>query len=276
MLRHEITHGAANMTETAANAAPVKKLGLKPSKILPTDRIAFPKQLDLLRAYAAASEPSGRPVSNDEVSKITKLTPSTVSLGNAFAASVGFIRKAEGGYVPSAEVVAFGRAYQWDPATASYKLAPAIEATWFAQAILSTLRMRAMEDREAVTAIAEAAAAGPGHKSQIEVCLDYMESAGIITREGRQITLRRTAGAPTRDEDGATAPSAREPKESQPRATASATGFGPTTEGMIQFDVNVRVRMSEMSGWSADRISAFFAGVAQVLAAKGQTDDGND
>ncbi len=256
------------MPEQAANASPIRKLALKPSKVLPTDRIAFPKQLDMLRAYAAASEPTGKAVNNEEVAKITKLTASTVSLGNAFPSSIGLIRKAEGGYVPSPEVIAFGHAYQWDAATASYKLAPAIEGSWFAQAILSTLRMRAMDEREAVTAIAEASAAGPGHKAQIQVLLEYLEAAGTIVHEGHQIALRRGTAMSKTDEE--TTPPARDQRDAAPPARAVMTGFPPTTEGMIQFDVNVRVRMSEMAGWSSDRIASFFSGMAQVLAAKGQ------
>ena len=41
------------------------------------------------------------------------------------------------------------------------------------------------------------------------------------------------------------------------------------TEGTIQFHVSVRVDMTEFAGWKADRITAFFGGIAQVLAAKG-------
>lgn len=260
----------SNVPETAANATPLKKLSPKPSRVLPTDRIAFPKQLDLLRAYAAASEPTGRAVGNEEVSKITKLTASTVSLGNAFPASIGLIRRAEGGYVPSAEVIAFGRAYQWDPATASAKLAPVIEATWFAQAILSTLRMRPMDMKEAITAVAEAAAAGPGHKAQIEVLLDYMDAAGLIVREGHQISLRRGAPATKTEDEAATVVPADQRQPLPPTPRPGVTSFPSPTEGTIQLDLSVRVRMAEMAGWSPEQIAAFFAGVAQALAAKGQ------
>jgi hypothetical protein len=37
----------------------------------------------------------------------------------------------------------------------------------------------------------------------------------------------------------------------------------------VQFHVSVKVDMAEFAGWSADRITAFFGGIAQVLAAKG-------
>jgi len=42
--------------------------------------------------------------------------------------------------------------------------------------------------------------------------------------------------------------------------------------GVVQFVVNVRVEMSEMRNWRPERIAAFFAGIAQVLAAKGSVE----
>ena len=40
---------------------------LAKAKTLPTERIAFSKQLDLLRAYVAAAGPAGKPANNNEV-----------------------------------------------------------------------------------------------------------------------------------------------------------------------------------------------------------------
>jgi len=46
------------------------------------------------------------------------------------------------------------------------------------------------------------------------------------------------------------------------------TAFATPTEGVVQFHVAVPVDMKEFAGWSPDRITAFFSGIAQVLAAK--------
>ena len=37
----------------------------------------------------------------------------------------------------------------------------------------------------------------------------------------------------------------------------------------MQFNVSVKVNMQEFAGWQAERVTAFFNGIAQVLAAKG-------
>src|SRR5262245_57681055 len=79
----------------------------RPNKYLPTPRITFSKQLDILRAWAAASGPTGKVATNDGVAEIVKMQPSTVSLANPFLASSGLLVKTDGGYIPCPEVMSF-------------------------------------------------------------------------------------------------------------------------------------------------------------------------
>jgi hypothetical protein len=44
----------------------------------------------------------------------------------------------------------------------------------------------------------------------------------------------------------------------------------PSSAGAMNFDISINVSMAEMRDWTPDRITAFFAGIAQVLAAKNQ------
>jgi len=55
---------------TGSKGSTVCKVRLR--KALPTDRATFSKQLDVLRAAAAASGPDRKPISNDEVAKVSK------------------------------------------------------------------------------------------------------------------------------------------------------------------------------------------------------------
>src|SRR5262245_56425834 len=103
----------------------------KPSKPLPTTRIAFTKQLDILRAYAVAYATSGKSVTNVEIGNIVKMSPSTVPHATGFFgdAEIGLLIRGDGGvgYVPSSPVIAFNRAYAWNAETAAHKLAPAFQ-----------------------------------------------------------------------------------------------------------------------------------------------------
>lgn len=241
----------------------------RPTKILPTDRVQFPKQLNLIRAYAAVSGQTGRPAPMNEVAKVANLNPSTVSLCNGFFADHRFIEKtANGSYVPSAETLSFLRAFQWNQETAPQKLAPLLRHSWFAKAIAAKLAMGGREESEVIDDLAEAAHASPKDKAKLIMLIDYLEAAGIVRRDGSLI--REGKGAETdngREPDMTPAPAAVETRETRPPILSTA--FSQPTEGVVQFHVSVKVDMAEFAGWKADRIAAFFAGIAQVLAAKG-------
>lgn len=61
--------------------------------------------------------------------------------------------------------------------------------------------------------------------------------------------------------------SEREPIETK-KSPPLATAFTQQREGVVALNVSIRVDMEELSTMSADRITAFFAGLAQVIAAK--------
>lgn len=270
------------MAESATAEAPIKKIAPKPAKVLPTDRIAFLKQLELLRAYAAAYGSTQKPVTNEEIAKITNLHTSTASLGNTFFASVGLLKKVDPGYVPSAEVLNFARAYEWDKQTAAHKLAPLIVGSWFATAVIPTLRVRPMEEKEAIAAIADVAAVGPGHAGHVRTLLQYLETTGIVGRQGKQLVVGAVASpsAPRSegngsDGDGGAGGGTTPVREPKPRL-GGAPGPAPVEGGAISYDVSIRVRMDDMSGWSPERISRFFTGLAQVIAAGKEQEESSE
>lgn len=239
----------------------------RPTKTLPTERITHPKQLDLLRAYAAVHATTAKAVSNNDVAEIVKFTASTVSMANAFFADSGLLTRADGGYVPSASVVNYQRAYEWNKETASHKLAPVISETWFARALTPKLNFGPMEEAEAIAALAEAAAAGPDYRLQLKVCVDYMVAAGLAEREGTTLKASRASSAAATNGGHMAQPELREPPLS--KTAAIATTFSTPAEGIVQFNISVKVNAQDFAGWSPDRITAFFGGIAQVLAAKG-------
>jgi hypothetical protein len=249
---------------TSASASSQKQ---KPKKILPTHRISFPKQIDLLRAFAIASGPTGKPVSAADVSEIVKMHPNTISFSNAFFVDAGFLQKSGSGFMPSQEVVNFNLAYQWNPEIAAQKLAPLLQETWFGQLLIPRLGFRRMTENEAIGALAEAASADPEYRGQLKMLLAYLEKAGLIAQEGDMIK-EGTAIAASQTERSPSSSAITE-RDPAPKTTSISTTFSQPTEGVIQFHVSVKVNMNEFSGWAPDRITAFFGGIAQVLSAKG-------
>jgi hypothetical protein len=244
---------------------------------LPTERIQYDNQTKLIRAYAIASGPEGRGVTNGAVANIVKMHSDTVALANGFFTGIGILQRTDSGFVPAPEVIAFNRAFEWNPESAGTKLSPLMERAWFGQALLPRLRLAGtMEEREAIQVLAETAAVPPQQKKNLELILDYMTTSGLIQREGGMIKMtRQTAQQPAPpagesqdvSENRSPAPASSRSPQSSPLASAL---FPSSADGMVQFHISVRVNMAEFAGWTPDRISAFFSGVAQVLAARGK------
>ena len=249
---------------------------LAPTKKLPSNRITFPKQLDLLRAYGAESMGGTRPANFESVAKLVAMAPTTIGLMNTFLVENGFIERNGMDVMPSQPVVDFARAYSWAPQKAGTKLAPLVRRSWFGQRLLALLAYRPMGTEEAVRALAEDAGASPEYKSQIELLIDYAAASGVIRRDGNQLALGDGSpeAAPIEPPTQAIEPSMSRDDPLPPRQPQSSTATGfMTAEGGVQFHVGIRVTMEEMAGWSPDRITAFFAGLAQVLAAKKGTEE---
>ncbi len=173
-----------------------KSRRIRPSKALPTDRIAFQKQLDMLRAYAVAYETSGKAVTNAQIAEIVKMAATTVPHANTFFVDVGLLVRGEGGYVPASEVVGYNRAHHWDAQTAGQKLAPILRGTWFANTLIPTLMFRgSIDDREAIGVLADASGATPDFRGSLDALLDYLAVAGLVERDGGMVK-KTVAGLP--------------------------------------------------------------------------------
>ena len=92
-----------------------------------------------------------------------------------------------------------------------------------------------------------------------------MEAAGLVQRDGS--LLRAIKGSAQLSAAERPSINSTEPQGSR---TAVSTVFSKPTDGVVQFTISVKVDMKEFAAWAPDRITAFFGGIAQVLAAKGK------
>jgi hypothetical protein len=241
-----------------------EKRRTRPTKTLPTDRITFSKQLEILRAFGTLGGASGTSVvTNKDVADAVKMQPSTVSLANPFFVSVNILQKADDGCIPSAYVIEMIRAKEWTPETASHKLAPPLRDSWFGTTLLPKLSFAPMSEESALAKLAEACTASPEYKPQLRMLIDYLIIAGLVEREGDQLKAAKTEGATLGSKAEVTTAKPIERERAQ-----VATGFTQTPEGAVNFHISIRVEMAEFAGWRPDRIAAFFNGIAAVLAAK--------
>lgn len=239
------------------------------TKKLPTYRVGFAKQMDALRAYAVLSQGGSAPVRYQKVAETIKVHESNVSSMNPFFMENGFVERTGTGFIPHRALLEFNRAYGWDANKAGAKLAPMIENTWFAQALVHKLGFRSMSEDEAIEVLAAECMAGPDAKQSLKVLIDFLEYSTIVERVNGNLKLKASAdatGAPSRPASPVESVARDEPSP-PPRQTAP-TMASPTGAGAISFQVNVSVDMAEMKGWSPDRIASFFSGLAQVIAAQ--------
>lgn len=242
----------------------------KRSKKLPTFRVGFPKQLDALRAYALLSDNGTKPVHYGRVADIIKVHEANVSSMNPFFLESGFLEKSGAGYMPTPAVLEYARQHSWTADTAAQKLASIVNNTWFGQALSQRLQFRSMSEDDAINALASLCNAMPEARPQLRLLIDFSEAAGVLVRANGQLS--------------APVPDSTEPKpaphselmppiiDNRPQADApaarSAPAAAPTQDGGVNFSIDVQISMAEMKDWSAERITALFTGIAQVLAAK--------
>ncbi|HEV2173127.1 MAG TPA: hypothetical protein VGR71_06155 [Nitrospira sp.] len=259
-------------TPASEDDSPKGKKTAGPTKALPTDRITFERQLDLLRAYAAVYQQTSKPVTNNDVAGVANMKASTAALANKFFTETHLLQRVPDGFVPAAEVMAFLTAKTWNAETAGHKLASILAETWFAKVLMSRLALAPLEERRAVEALADESGATAEYEGNLRTLISYLEVAGLVQRDGTLLRAARTGAtsAPTTT-DSTPAP---QPDTQNGAKGAVATSFVNPTAGVVQFHVNVKVDMAEFGGWSADRINAFFGGIAQVLAAKADVEKG--
>lgn len=252
----------------------------KPNRALPSDRISVSRQLDILRAYAAASSNGTKAGTVTEVSDILKMAGLTIGLAHPFLSSIGLIQRAgTGAYTVSPEAISFLNAYEWDKETASHRLAPALRNAWFGSALLPRLSFGPMEEKAAIAILAEASAAPPDYEKELRMTLDFMAAGGLISREGGQVRLRPSSSVASAEPSPAPAPSmapkVEEPRDREPPVSSTRLNTSvQSAPGKFNLNISVEVDMAEFATWRPERIQAFFRGVAEVLAAKADVEKG--
>lgn len=259
--------GELPLSDVSAPVAAKAKL----SKALPSERVSFEKSTVLLRCFAIGAGSENKPVSNALLADLSKLNESTAGVNNVFFAQAGLINKVGNGYTPCAEVVSFERAFQFNPETAGQKLAPALRRSWFGAALLPKLAVRAITEDEALGELAEACRAQPEHKPQLRALLDYLVLGAVIDKDGTSIKqgrLAREDGPTTKPEEPAMTPQAQTPVQPNGVATPRVQTSFSGAAGGLDLQVNIQVDMVQMGTWPPQVVSAFMAGLAQVITAK--------
>jgi hypothetical protein len=183
--------GAGQQTAESKIAIP-KRLAL--AKVLPTDRISFEGQVELLRAFAAVYASNNcQPVTNDQAGEVLtkKLSGSTVTQTNGFFCDVGLLARSDkgNGFIPSTEVIEYNNACQWDESEARLKLRPVFEKTWFYRCLVPRLQLSPQQQVTCLALLANESKATPEHNEKLVNLLGFLELAGIVSTAGGTVAL---------------------------------------------------------------------------------------
>lgn len=180
-----------NVTEKNASDAPLQS-EQKPKrekstlcKVLPTDRIAFERQVEILRAYAACFESNGgKPVSNTQAGETLspkKFSASTLGVAVPFFTDISLIARKEGDtFVPSTELVAYNQAFALSPPEAKRIIRPLFDKTWFCRLLTPRLRLSPQLEKDCVGLLAIEAKAEKEHLERVQLLIRFLEFAGIV------------------------------------------------------------------------------------------------
>lgn len=163
------------------------------SKVLPSGRLTFPKQVEIIRAYGAAYDTEKAAVGIESIASLVQMAASTVSQSNAFLTEMGLVRKDGRRFIPAAEVMAMNRLFELSKEKAYAKLAPLFEKSWFGQLVIPKVRFRPPPEEDIVHELFEAATAERVHLPQIRMLIEYLVLVGLVEREG--LLLRAKNGA---------------------------------------------------------------------------------
>jgi len=257
--------GTEEGQEPPANEAPVRPPN-EPTKVLPTDRISLKNILQLLRAYAIASDMGKKMAERQVAADLVKMNISTVTLAHPFLTDVGFLQKNGKKFIVAPEVVSYARAHEWNPDNAPHKLSPLVQKAWFAQALLTRLSFNPLQKDDAIRILAEASGSTPQYRNRLETLIEFMQTTGLIKVDGDQVSKVRTESK--YEEDGDMPQPQQKDETSRSRTVVPSQLSASPVDGVVQFHISVKVDMNELKDWKADRIAAFFSGIAQVLAAK--------
>lgn len=172
------------------------------TKVLPTDRIYFEKQVETLRAYAAVyAANGGNPVTNEKAGEIVGLSASTISQTNGFFNDVGIVTRDEqgglkGGFIPSNEVIEYNNACQWDESEARAKLRPIFERSWFYRCLVPRLQLAPQSQATCLALLAGESKAQAEHNDRLLNLIKYLELAGIVSTAGGNVSLLQNKVSP--------------------------------------------------------------------------------
>jgi hypothetical protein len=184
----DTTSGAGGQPPTGGAQRSLKQ---RAEKSLPTDRLSFDKQVEVLRSIARFSGGGKRPVTAEDLSASIGLRGNTGGLSNKFFLDCGWVeRVGRGSYAATDDLLEYHRHLnvdEEDAAGARARLIGPVKASWFWQVVGPLVEGGAVREKMALHALSKEAGAFD-HTSQLQLILSWLEWLGLIKRDGELLS----------------------------------------------------------------------------------------
>jgi hypothetical protein len=243
---------------------------------LPSDRLTFDKQRDVLLAIAQMGGSVKRAVTAEECSAAVGLKGGTGGLSNRFFCDAGWVDFAgRGNYAPSDALVEYYRQTSIDPTsemTAREHLRATMKSAWFWGVLEPLLGPGGLRRNLAVMQLSKAAGT-TDHTPQLHLILEWVEWVGLVRREGDLLHATVAASdvatnedqedatpdvTPTSAPDAASAAAVVQDDDPAPAALRPATD-APIDESLVSFSFNVRITADDAAKLSGEQLATILA-----------------
>lgn len=241
------------------------------SKSLPTDRLKFEAQIELLQRFGRMSGSQRRPVTSEEIAKAQQVSANTASLNNGFYVDAGWLQRAgRGKYVASDALLAYTQRAQFDPANAQSAaglLADEMKKSWYWQSLEGHIRGGGLPRPEALVILSTEAGAGQEYKIQLENVLQWLQFVGLVQLDEKFVRPGSAAGAvAVEDAPWTGSEDAPDEQTTGDHMDQSNSRAPERKDVVLAFSLDFKLGAGELKSLSPDQIRALFEAVGTVAA----------
>lgn len=190
------TDSAAGGTTPPSAAGAGRPQKQRAERSLPTDRLSFDKQVEVLRAIAQMSGANKRPVTAEDLSAAIGLKGGTGGLSNKFFRDSGWVVSAgRGMYAATEPLIEYHRHLNVDPDDkdgARRRLVAPVMSSWYWE-VLEPMLEGAARQTMILHALSKEAGAYE-HTPQLLLIVTWLEWLGFIRRDGDLVLRGSAAG----------------------------------------------------------------------------------
>lgn len=278
----EVTDSGTTPPEGTPPAAGRSASKARPERPIPTDRLKFDNQVEVLKQVASMSGNNRKGVDAETMSAAINLRGGTGGLNSRFFRAAGWFEAVgRGEYTASDGLLQYWRHINVDPEdhqAATAGMRSEVKRSWFWDVVGPMLENGHPVREKAMLLQLATAANATDHRAQLETIIDWLVWVGLVRRDGESVVLATAVAAKAGNEisevepdnadnaDNAGVDEAIAERETDRvdsgEPPARHTGIGD--DAIISFNVSVRLTANDVQNLSEEQMH-FVMGLAEKL-----------